>query len=231
MKNIFDLLTSHTEKQILTQDFNSLDKAIELMNSFDYGVIKKSQLGEIEFTNGGEEYRDQKNDLHFESQNEDAFYYYTIEIHLKFYRLLIKKTNRHKMVTAAETGNIDMFIENFSDTDKMKGFALSTAIINEQWGIVKHLIDNYDLKNKPLWDAIRYNKTGIVVKLLDHGHQLPKDWLAYCLYNDSIDVINELLIKRKSHLTFTSNELKTSWFKNEITKQSKSVELVRKIIE
>lgn len=230
MKKINFTQASYPEKQIFSENFKSLDKAIERMKSLDYGIIKKSKFGIGSHSIEDPDQRHQNKDLYYNSQNVDGFYFYTIENHIDFYRLLIHKTNKHKMITAAETGDVDKFIKYFNDTDKMKEFSLSTAIINGHWNIVKYLTDNHNLKKKPLWDAIRYNKVEIVKNLLSNGHKLPKDWIAYCLYNDSIDVATELLINRKSHLNFTEDEIKTNWFKNEIIKKSKTADLVRKIV-
>lgn len=223
--------TSFSERKIFTRDFPSLNEAILQMNSFDYGVMRKSKFGEVSITISDEPSRDDKNDLHFESQNQDGFYYYTIENHTKFHRLCVYKTNKHRMITAAEAGDIEMFIESFSNTDKMKEFSLSTAIVNKNWNIVEYLTDNYDLKKRPVWDAIRYNNVEIVSKLLDKGHKLPKDWLAYCIYSDSFDVARELLTKRKAHLIFPTEEIKTSWFHREIIKKSRTAEFVRGFVK
>ena len=37
---------------------------------------------------------------------------------------------------------------------------------------------------------------------MDLDSKLPKDWLAYCIYNDSIDVAKELLLIRLKDLGF-----------------------------
>lgn len=223
--------SSNSERQIFTQDFKSQEDAIEKMESFDYGVITKSYVVGDTLIISDEDSRDDKDDLHFESENKDGFYYYTIEKHSNHYRLYIYRTHKHKMITAAMSGNVEMFLEHFSNTDKMKEFALSTAIAHEHWDIIKILIDNHDLKKRPIWDAIRYNKVGILSKLIDSGQPMPKDWLAYCLYSDSIDVAKELLLKRKAHLAFSANELKTSWFFREIDKGTKTADFVKKFIK
>lgn len=38
----------------------------------------------------------------------------------------------------------------------------------------------------------------------------PKDWLVYCLYNDSYEVTKELLWTRKKNLEDSQDELKTN---------------------
>lgn len=230
MEKLFKNDESGSERKVFTQEFTSLDEAIKRMNAFKYGVINKSKFGGCSFTIG-EEPRDDTNDLYFESETKHGFYYYTIQDHNEFFRLEIHQTRKHKMITAAIKGDIQMFVENFANTDKMKGFALSTAISSGHWNIVKYLTENHDLKNRPVWEAIRYNKVEIAIHLLDNGHKLPKDWLAYCMYSDSIDVARELLLRRKAHLKFSTNELKTNWFQREINKQSRTAEFVKKHLE
>lgn len=232
MKNIYkNSQTYNSEIEIFKEDFISVDEAIEKMKSFDYGVIEKSKYGGGYFIVGEKNPRNQEADLYFDSENEDGFYYYTIENHVTFFRLIIKRTYKHKMITASMTGNLEMLIENFWNTDKMKEFSLNTAIINGKWNIVKYLVDNYDFKKTPLWDAIRYNKVEIVKNLIDSGYKLPKDWLAYCMYSDSLDVAKELILNRKAHLDFPIDELKTVWFQREIYKQSKTSEFVKRNVK
>jgi hypothetical protein len=52
------------------------------------------------------------------------------------------------------------------------------------------------------WVAIRYNQVEILNNLLDLDSKLPYKWLAYCMYNNSIDTAKELLLIRKYHLNF-----------------------------
>lgn len=228
---IFNKQTYNSERLIFTNDFKSLDEAIAQMNAFNYGPIKKTEFGGQGLTLSDKPSRNDKNDLYFESENEDGFYYYTIEIHDKSFKLYINRTYKDKMITAATIGDLEMFIENFTNTNKMKEFSLSTAISKGHWNIVKYLIDNYDLQKRPLWDAIRYNKVEIVNNLLDMGQKLPKDWLAYCIYSDSFDVAKELLIERKAHLDFPTNELKTNWYQREINKKSRTSEFIKEIVK
>ncbi len=212
---------------IFSQDFKSVDQAIDKMKVFNYGKIEKCEIGMSSYTISNEKPREYKNDLYYFSENENGIYDYTIENHINFFRLKIYKTYKHKMISAAKSGNLEMFIKNFLNTEKMKGFSLSEAIINGHWNIVKYLIDNYDFKNKPISQAIRYDQVEIVNNLLNIRSILPKDWLAYCIYYDSIEVAKELLLKRKAHLNFSTDELKTNWFKREIYNRTKTAEFVR----
>lgn len=216
---------NRSELLIFKQDFSSLDEAINKMNSFDYGVLVKNDGGVLHLDS--KNCRDESKDIHFASENKDGFYYYSIEDHLTSYKLLIYKTNKHKMITAAIIGDINLFVEHFVETDKMIKFALSEAIIHGNWNIVEFLTQHCNLQDRPLNDAIRYNKVEILINLINLGYQLPKDWLAYCMYSDSLDIAKELIINQKAHLHYKLEDLKTSWYFREINKNSNTAKFVK----
>jgi hypothetical protein len=134
-----------------------------------------------------------------------------------------------KTTQGAITGNLDMFIEYFVDTKKMVDFSLSEAIIHGNLNIIKYTMNRLNIHANP-WIAIRYNQVEILNNLLDIDSKLPKDWLAYCMYNDSIDVAKELLLIRKYHLNFKKSELETSWYKREINKNKETSKFVKNLM-
>jgi hypothetical protein len=222
-------MSSYNPIKILV--FLTQDEAINEVNSFNYGMIKKEENGVsvIEISDNPEPVRDTKEDIYFSSQTDDAFYSYTIEKHEITFVLKVYRTIKHGMISAAITGNLTSFRENFDDREKMIEFSLSTAVINGNWNIVEYLIDNYRCKNNPLWLAIRYDKLDIVKRLLLRGMILPTDWLAYSMYSNSLNVIKELLEIQKVHLKLSTEELTTKWFIKELRKETPIVQFVKNV--
>ncbi len=213
--------------------FNYLEEAIIAMFSIDCGKIfqnpKRTRV--ILFTKGvvGKQ-RDTSEDLYFTSETKEAFYEYTIEKHEDFYKLEVYRTYKHGMITAAIVGDLDMFKECFDDRIKMIEFSLAKAIENDQWSIVEYLIDNFDLKNRPIKDSIRFDKVEILKSLLLREFELIYDWLAMCMHHNSINVATEFLCNQKCHLKFPIDEIKTRWFEKQIQKDNELVNLVKRII-
>ena len=213
---------------IFKKEFKSKNKAHEKMYSFNYGEINKSLVnfnGIVLDSDGN--IRNDESDLCYTSEDENGIYYYIIENRNNLFTLEIICTKKNKMITGAIKGDLDMLKDNFINSEKMIGFAMSKAIINENWNIVKYLKDNYELNTNPLWDAIRYSKVEIVNKLIDNGFELEENWLAYCMSNDSIDVAKELLLKRKVYSKQSLPELRTIWFNKEVQKDKETSNFVR----
>lgn len=217
---------------IFEQEFKTKNKAHEIMYSFNYGEINKSpiNINGLKIDTIGN-VRNTESDLCYTSENENGFYSYIIENRNNLFILKVSCVKKNKMITGAIKGDLDMLKDNFIDSEKMIGFAMSEAIINENWNIVKYLIDEKKIKENPLWNAIRYNKVEIVNKLRDNGFELSENWLTYCMYNDSIDVTKELLLKRKVHLKYSESELRTIWFNQEIHKDRKTSNFVRNFFD
>jgi hypothetical protein len=218
---------------IKSLSFLSQSEAIAAAHVLNLGALKEEKIGVsvFELNDNGELIRDNSDDIYYSSKTENAFYHYTIEKHEITFELKVYKTNKHGMISAAIDGDLDTFLQNFDHRDKMIQFSLSTAIENDNWQIVKYLIDNYDFKNKPLWLAIRYDKVDIVKRLLSKGISLPFDWLAYCMYSNSINVVKELLEVQKAHLEYPIDEIKTNWYSREIRKSSDIVNYVKSILK
>ncbi len=216
----------------MEKDFKTKAEALKHMKSLGLGEISKSKYNwsELTFTISEENPRDTSFDLSFESEDDQGFYYYTIENHDSFCRFKMSKTNKNKMITGAITGNLDLFIEYFVNTKKMVDFSLSEAIIHGNWNIVEYTIKRLEIHGNLCWIAIRYNQVEILNNLLDLDYKLPKNWLAYCMYNDSVDVAKELLLIRKYHLNFKKSELETSWYKREINKNKDTSKLVKNLM-
>lgn len=216
---------------IKTLSFLTQDEALNEVKYFNNGVLKKEENGVtvIEIGDNLEPVRDMAEDIYFSSETDDAFYNYTIEKHEITFVLKVYRTIKHGMISAAISGNLTSFKENFDDREKMIEFSLSTAVANDNWNIIEYLIDNYKCKNNPLWLAIRYDKLDIVKHLLSRGMILPTDWLAYCMYSNSLNVIKELLEIQKIHLKFTKEELKTQWFLKELRKETPIVQFVKDV--
>lgn len=135
------------------------------------------------------------------------------------------------MISAAKSGNLTEFVEFFTNTDKMKDFSMSTAITHGHWNIVEYLLNNHVVNKAPVWEAIRYDKTEILAKLMASGLPLPEDWLAYCMYSNSILVTEFLIVKEKKHLDFPSSVIQTNWFSKEILKDTKTSRLVQEALK
>jgi hypothetical protein len=163
---------------IFQDDFETIESANRKMHSFNYGEIQKSEIGAITYemnSSSESEY------LFYNSETEEGFASYTIEIQPEKIKLYVYFTHKHKMIEASKNGDLNLFTEYFSNTQKMKGFALSTAITHNNWNIVDYLISNFDVETNPIWEAIRYDKVEILKKLIEKGIKFPKNWLAYCI--------------------------------------------------
>jgi hypothetical protein len=226
--SIFENLQhSNSECCIHQYDFTTLPEAKDRLYSFNYGKIKETKSGLNELLIPTESEANNYKCLNFESETEKGWYYYSIVEHPTFYRLKVYRTYRHKMILASQIGDLEMLVNHFADTDKMKGFALSEAIIHDNWDVVDYLISNYIINKNPIWDAIRYNKVDILKRLLARGVDLPKDWLAYCAYNNSLNATKELIIKQKKHLAYKSDELHTPWLRRELHKDTETAKLIK----
>lgn len=206
--------------------FQNFDEAIAKMYSLNNGIIIKTESGnwrlslQTDFIN-----------FFYKSETTNAFYSYTIEKHSDHCLLWIVSTFKNRMVTAAQTGNLKLYVDNFIDTQKMRDFTLREAMANGHWNIIEFLIDHGQIEENPVWNAIRFNQVEIMCKLLDKGFSIPPDWLAYCIYSDSFEVAQELLVNRKKHLEFNALDLKTSFYLKEIKKETTTAIFVRDIME
>jgi hypothetical protein len=229
--SIFENLQhSNSELCIHQYDFTTLPEAKDRLYSFNYGKIKETQSGINELIIPIESEANNYKCFNFESETEKAWYYYSIVEHPSFYSLKVYRTYRHKMILASQIGNLEMIVNNFTDTDKMKEFALSEAIIHDNWNIVDYLISNYNIKKNPIWDAIRYNKVEILKHLIARGIELPKEWLAYCAYNNSLNATEELLINQQKHLEYKLDVLHTPWLKRELYKHTDTSDLIKRTL-
>jgi len=212
--------------------FLTQEEAVAAAHSLHFGDLKNDLIGvsSVEISDTPEASRDTEEDIYFSSETDDAFYSYTIEKHEITFILKVYRTKKHGMISAAKRGDFDAFIKNFDKRIKMIEFSLSTAIIHDNWEIVEYLIDNYELKNKAIWLAIRYDRLEIVQHLLLRGVNLTSNWLAYCMYSNSFNVVKELLGIQKFHLKYSSDELKTSWFFREVRKDTPVAKYVKEIL-
>jgi hypothetical protein len=218
---------------IKSLSFLTQREAIDAARAMNLGPLKEEKIGTsvFELNENGELVRDSSADIYFSSKTEYAFYDYTIEKHEISYVLKVYKTNKHGMISAAIDGDLESFLKNFDDRDKMIQFSLSTAIENDNWQIVEYLVDNYEFKDKPICHAIRYDKLEIVKQLLSKGASLPNDWLAYCMYNNSFNVAKELLEVQKAHLKYPIDEIKTNWYLREARKGSDIANYVDNVLK
>lgn len=222
--------------EIFNENFSNQNEAIKKIASFDYGIKKSSKFNIRKFAitfneKDEEEISNIDFDLCFESENEDGFYFYRIENHIDYFKLIIEQTVKHKMIDGAIQGDLELLINNFSNTNKMKGFALEKAIENGNWEIVEYIVDHYIINQNPLRFAIRFNNKDILSRLMRKGIELPKDWLAYCMSNDSIEVTKQLLLVEKAHLRFQKTELQTNWFHQEVQKDKITSKFIREIFQ
>lgn len=216
--------------EIFSEDFKSLDEARIKIESFNLGLVRESESGIQTLQMLDQDAVVVTDNIYFTSETNHAYYQYTIEKHVGYCKLRIFETGKNKMINAAKTGNLIEFKKSFTDTDKMKEFSLSTAITNGHWNIVEYLLHNYKVSKDPVWEAIRWNKVEILKNLLADGFKLPDDWLAYCIYSDSLDVAKELVLHNKKHLNYPEKEIRTKWFDKEILKDTETARLVKQNI-
>ena len=209
------------------EKFQNLDEAIVKLNSFNNGNIIRTESGNFRLLMDMRT----KVDTFYKSETNEALYSYTIEKYSDHCILWIVTTFKNKMVTAAKNGDLKLYKDNFQDNKKMRDFTLSEAIYNGHWSIIEFLIEHGQIEENPIWNAIRFNKVEIMCKLFDKGFPIPPDWLAYCIYNDSFEVAQELLLKREKHLEFNALDLKTSFYHKEIKRETKTALLIKQIME
>jgi len=216
----------------MEKKFRSVDDAIDYIRNYGKGEVHKSDFGI--FTLRTQE--DQKKDEHvkdhfFVSETSEQKFQYTIEEFKHCAILKVASTFKHPMISAAIFGKLNQFIEHFTDTEKMKEFALGLAIQNNHWNITEYLINNHQIKKNPTYWAIRYDNLQILKILLELKFPLYENWLAYCVYYDSQNVVHELLINRKVQTKLPKEEYETDWLKNELVKNdNKTSQIVRQTL-
>lgn len=178
---------------IYRKKFETEVEAIDQMESFGYGRIRKVNFGNFDL----DEIHDPKQNIYFRSVVSDFIYQYTIENHRHFFMLRVYRTHRHMMITGAKTGDLNMLKVHFEDTEKMREFSLTSAIENGHWNIVDYLVNNYSLETNPVNYAIRWKQLQIVENLININNTLPKNWLSYGVYYDSFAVTETLLVSRR----------------------------------
>lgn len=217
--------------EIFSEEFKSYEEARSKIDSFNFGQITESEFGNQTLEILDQDFVVITENTYFKSETTEAYYQYTIEKHVGYCKLRVFETYKHRMISAAKSGNLTEFVEFFTNTDKMKEFSMSTAITHGHWNIVEYLLKNHAVNKDPVWEAIRYDKTEILAKLMARGLPLPEDWLAYCMYSNSILVTEFLIVKEKKHLDFPSSVIQTNWFSKEILKDTKTSRLVQEALQ
>lgn len=207
---------------IIKEDFPTLELVMRKLNSLNYGELTKTDSGNWTHTNG----KLPTENIYFISETQNAKYQYTIEKFEGHYTLSVFETYKHGMITGAVIGDLGMFIKYFVNTEKMKEFSLSTASQHGNWNIIEYLISNYELNGDPVWYAIRWNHVKILNNLLDRKSSLPKDWLTYSIYCNSLEVAQELLLKKR--LNYKPADEK--WFAKEILKDNATANFVKSVL-
>lgn len=234
------------------KDFDSQENAITclhlLNNELDYGPLRKTDFIYMDALVIGqpEDNRDNSFDLFFISENRHAFYYYAIEKHVNFFRLRIRFSRKSSMITAAQAGDLKNFKRSFIDTEKMVGFSMNEAIRLGRLNIVEFLMSldkSYEvfneltkmthikiINNRVVWNAIRWNQVLILENAMALNFKLNNDWLAYCIYNNSIDVARYLIAEKRFHLNFKKSDLQTDWYQREIRKENQTSKFVKNVM-
>lgn len=193
-----------------------------------------------------EDKRDKSFDLFFTSESQKAFYYYAIEKHFNFFKLRIQFSRKSQMIKAAKTGDLNNFKLYFTDTEKMVGFSMDESIRLGRWNIVEFLISlnkSYEvynailkkshikiINNHVIWGAIRWNQVLILENAMALNYKPTKDWLAYCIYNNSIDVARYFLAEQRYHLNFKKSNLQTDWYQRKIRKENQTSKFVKNVM-
>ena len=212
--------------------FRSVDEAIDYIRNYGKGEIHKADSGNFTLRTKEDQEKDgHLKDHFFVSETSEHNFHYTIEEFKHSVNLKVFSTYKHPMISAAISGNLNQFIKHFTDTEKMKEFALGLAIQNSQWNITEYLINNHQLKKNPTYWAIRYDNVQMIRNLLELNIPLDKNWLAYCVYCDSQNVVHELLVNRKCHTKLPKEEYDTDWLKKELAKKDNTTsQIVRQIL-
>ena len=213
--------------------FKSVDQALDYIRNYGKGEIHKADSGNFTFrTKEDKEKEGHLKDHFFVSETREHIFQYTIEEFKHSVNLNVFTTYKHPMISAAISGNLNQFVEHFTDTEKMKEFALGLAIQNNQWNITEHLINNHKIIKNPTYWAIRYDNALIIRKLLELNIPLDEEWLAYCVYYDSQNVVHELLVNRKCHTKLPKEEYETNWLKEELVKKDNTTsQIVREVLK
>jgi hypothetical protein len=219
---LFKILNWIGMSNILSKEFDLLDEALEYLSNLDYGEIHSSDFGNFTFYD--DDISEGEDNLYFTSETSTSFFKYTIQKHAQKYILKIYATYKNKMVSGAITGDLDMFIDNFENNAKMREFTLHLSIQYNNWNITEYLLENFTITANPIWYAIRWNNSNILSRLLELNYQLPANWLPYCLYNDSLEIVQYLHSINPDIFKFS----KDNWFKKEISKTTKTAEYMRK---
>jgi len=211
---------------ILQEEFESLEIALQKIAMLNYGTLNEAIKGNISL--------DAMLDptvrmFYYKSETDDAYYKFTIEGR-KNYKLSVYVTYKHKMVLAAQSGDLELFVRYFKEDDNLKYLSIDFAISNNRWNIVEYLIENSTLVKDPIWLSIKWNNLDILNKLLNLGHNLPDEWLAYCVYNNSLEITQELLLIKKKHLEYSQEDLNSNWLKKELLKDTLTSKLVKKVL-
>ncbi len=141
-------------------------------------------------------------------------------------------TFKHPMVSAAYSGDLALYIDSFSNTEKMKEFTFGIAVKNDHWNIVQYVVSNFQLKDGAIYWAIRYNKAEMLKKLQDLKAPLYKEWLAYTMYCNSMDVAKELLVNQRLHLEMPREQYLTDWAKKELRRdRNETTRFVKEVLK
>ena len=184
-----------SDKLISSHRFENINSAMEFIsNKKGTGELIEVMQG-INLINPNSEKAIQIK--YFQQKTSNAIFNYTIKQFKNEVSLEIYKTNLHPMITASERGDLDSFINSFDGSNKMVDFSADSAIKNNQLIILEYLIENnYQITN-PLYRAIAHDNVEALDYLISSGNELYGDWLQHCLRNNSNNIIEEFLFKRK----------------------------------
>ena len=184
-----------SDKLISSHRFENINLAIEfILNKKENGELIEVMQG-INFINP-----DSENPVdikYFKLETSNTIFNYTIKQFKNEVELEIYKTTLHSMITASERGDLDSFIASFDGSNKMVDFSADSAIKNNRLIILEYLIENnYQITN-PIYRAITHDNIEALDYLIFSGNELYGDWLQHCLRNNSKNIIEEFLFKRK----------------------------------
>jgi len=214
--------TSKTEKIIMsfnlveTNIFETIEGAEQFVQTFGkYGLLKSCEYGimheilEAEIKSAHKTYESYDSSKRY---NHSIFHNEKKDVELKTYR-----TYLHPMVTGAEIGNLDYFKKNFTLKENVLAKSISSAIYGGHLIIVKYLIDNNKEKITQFKEpsaillAIRGNQVEILDLLITEGIELPVEFLAQTLHNNSIDVFKYLINKIEKKIIDLPEYSSDSW--------------------
>jgi len=211
----------NSNKHIGSYKFITLLEVEKFASEYSKGLAKITPFGivmEIDFQVGCSQL---KSSFNYYYETDSHYYYLHVKEHWTNFELNIYRTYFHPMITSAETGDLQDFIENFDERKTMTNFALRTAIEFDNLNIVKYLIESNKITENPIDKCLRYDRPNILRYLIDANQALPKSWLAMLIYHDVLFSAIVMIQQYKLHLNDLA-QFSDRWFLKQIKSDNRT---------